>query len=271
MTTPIHELHEPLYSSNRGAPSTVSDDEGTLSGEFERTNTNSNDRQNYLGGHTDHSQSREVEHRLADDLAMLQAERVASQSQTTKTDTNPNRSMSMHRSRSRPEPVDQFDVNTNPTHEKNAAFKPVEHPTGNFAIFMKRVHESSFLIRYFTYIVPLVLVILIPLLLGALVFKRATVGGVRLMWFCVWLEVVWLTLWGGRVGNLSTCAWHLLIQYADSCKGAPLACRHCLELVHEQQQKVERYVSTARNPCDTVLLVHVCRDILPPNHDTQPS
>jgi hypothetical protein len=55
------------------------------------------------------------------------------------------------------------------------------------------------LVRYFVYITPLVLVILLPLLLGALLFKNATVGDVYLMWFCIWLEIAWLTLWAGRV------------------------------------------------------------------------
>ena len=49
---------------------------------------------------------------------------------------------------------------------------------------------------------PVALILLIPLLLGALLFKDATVGGVDLMWFMVWLEVVWLSLWGGRVKKL---------------------------------------------------------------------
>lgn len=49
---------------------------------------------------------------------------------------------------------------------------------------------------------PVALILLIPLLLGALLFKDATVGGVDLMWFMVWLEVVWLSLWGGRVNKL---------------------------------------------------------------------
>ena len=49
------------------------------------------------------------------------------------------------------------------------------------------------------YITPPVLILLIPLLLGVFVFKTATVGGVRLQWFMIWLEIVWLTLWAGRI------------------------------------------------------------------------
>lgn len=131
---------------------------------------------------------------------MLQAEKSASNAQgSVKTGARLAKSLSMRRSRSRPEPVDEFDVNINPVHERAASFKPPEHPSSNFARAFKRIHDSSFLIRYFSYIMPLVTLLLIPLLLGALVFKRANVGGVRLMWFSVWLEIVWLTLWGGRV------------------------------------------------------------------------
>lgn len=43
------------------------------------------------------------------------------------------------------------------------------------------------------------LILLIPLLLGALLFTNATVGGVELVWFMIWLEIVWLTLWAGRL------------------------------------------------------------------------
>ena len=28
---------------------------------------------------------------------------------------------------------------------------------------------------------------------------RSSVGGVQMVWFCIWLEIVWLTLWAGRI------------------------------------------------------------------------
>lgn len=199
MPTPADEIPEPHLPPMQQTNS-FSDDEGTLSNEFERPNEgSSNEKQEYLGGHTDQLQSREQEHRLNDDLAMLQAERVASNAAQNYDPNNLSNSMSVHRTRSRPEPVDQFDINTNPIHEKAASFNPPEHPTSRAAEVFKKIHDSSFLVRWFSYIVPLVLIILIPLLLGALLFKQATVGGVKLLWFCVWLEIVWLTLWGGRI------------------------------------------------------------------------
>ena len=193
-----------------------SDEEGTLSNEMQQPYATPVDRnkgrppdydhpehtqQEFLAGQTSQSQSREEEHRLNDDLAMLQAERVVSNlnERHSEDPNNLSHSTSMGRTRSRPEPIDQFDANTNPIHEKTAAFAPPEHPTTNAARMFKKIHDSSFLVRYFLYIVPLVLVIIIPLLLGVFVFPGSTVGGVKLLWFSVWLEVVWLTLWGGRI------------------------------------------------------------------------
>ena len=235
MSTPVEEIREPqivlpqnIAHINRR--SSDSDDEGTLSNEYdrpERSATNDTQAQNFLGGKTSQSQSREEEQRLEDDLAMLQAERKVSRSQSQQPPSALTRSMSIHRSRSRPEPVDQFDVDTNPIHEKASTFKPPEHPDGSFAKAFKKIHDSNWLIRYFMYIVPLVLIILIPLLLGVLVFKNATVGGVHMLWFCVWLEIIWLTLWGARivakslpwpVGLLSSIFTNNSKKWRDMCK-----------------------------------------------------
>ena len=63
----------------------------------------------------------------------------------------------------------------------------------------KKVHQSSFLVRWFVYITPPTLLLLIPLLFGIWLFPQTTVSGVELLWFGIWLELVWLTLWAGRV------------------------------------------------------------------------
>jgi len=155
------------------------------------------------------SQTREQAHRLDDDLAMLQVERQVSRELSEEDERNVSRSRSHHKSRTRrEEPVDDFDINTNPAHLQAKAYKPPENPTTSLAKLFKKIHGSSFLIRYFFYITPVVLIILIPLLLGALLFKEASVGGVKLIWFCIWLEIVWLTLWAGRVGLPSIASIH---------------------------------------------------------------
>lgn len=143
------------------------------------------------------SARREQATRLEDDLLLLQAERVVSRS-THDGDEHDKNSISRARSR-RSEQVDEFDEATNPLHEKAAIYKPPESPNTKIAVFVKRLHQSSFLVRYLTYIAPVVLILLIPLLVGALKYPNASVGGVQLMWFSIWLEIVWLTLWAGRV------------------------------------------------------------------------
>lgn len=142
------------------------------------------------------SARREHATRLEDDLMLLHAERVASRS--TQGAENDHASLGRSRSR-RTERVDEFDEATNPLHEKAAIYKPPEKPNTKLSAFVKKIHQSSILVRYFTYIVPLVLLLLIPLLVGALKYNTANVGGVKLMWFAIWLEIVWLTLWAGRV------------------------------------------------------------------------
>jgi small-conductance mechanosensitive channel len=107
--------------------------------------------------------------------------------------------MARSRSRTNVEPIDDFDVSTTPIHEKAKIYQPPEHPATKVASFFKKVHNSSWLIRYFIYITPLTLILLIPLLLGAITYRDSTVGGVRLLWFSIWLEIVWLTLWAGRI------------------------------------------------------------------------
>ncbi|KAF2682456.1 mechanosensitive ion channel-like protein family [Lentithecium fluviatile CBS 122367] len=224
MTTPDTERPEPTYEmhSNTHVPQTCahqrsSDDDGTFVGD-DLSRQGSRDGAGYggararAGSHltveTAHmeptrslaspSQTREQASRLDDDLALLQIERQISHQDELNREQSQSRSIRRQRSR-RPDPVDEFDEATNPLHEKAALYKPPENPSTGFSKFFKKVHNSSFLVRYFTYITPVVLIILIPLLLGALLFEDASVGGVKMVWFCIWLQIVWLTLWAGRL------------------------------------------------------------------------
>jgi len=112
-------------------------------------------------------------------------------------------SMTKTRSRTAHEPVDDFDISTNPIHQISKVYQPPARPATRLAKFFKRIHESSFLVRYLFYVTPVTLILLIPTLLGLFLFKRATVGDVELFWFGIWLEIVWLTLWLSRVGVAS--------------------------------------------------------------------
>lgn len=221
MSSPVDDRPEPQYN---GQAQRSSDDDGTVIGDDTATQEKPEAQahaeayahahfkprsHSHLTVQTDYSgidplrsaqspsQTRERAHRLDDELTMLQIERKVSQQEDGKAESQ---TRSLYRSRSRrEEPTDEFDTATNPLHERAAVYHLPENPTTSLAKLFKKVHESSFIVRYCTYITPVVLIILIPLLLGALVFKKASVGGVKLVWFCIWLEIVWLTLWAGRV------------------------------------------------------------------------
>lgn len=156
------------------------------------------------------SQNREEMHRLEDDLRMFQVEQqiseiAAAEEKHAKADGDTiertTTHASFHRERSNNRDIDEFDEATNPVHETAKAYRPPAHPTTALAKFIKIMHKKSFLIRYFTYITPVVLIILIPLLIGAVLpaAQNLNVGGVKMLWFCIWLEIVWLTLWAGRL------------------------------------------------------------------------
>ncbi|CAO2656888.1 Nn.00g056910.m01.CDS01 [Neocucurbitaria sp. VM-36] len=225
MTTPVGERPEPTYNMDSHThvhQQRSSDDDGTFVGEPlspQRSNTQEHTEARpehrprsgtHLTVETAHdmgpmrsmqspSQTREQASRLNDDLAVLQIEQeLSSQHESLQRGHSVNRSMTRVRSR-REDLVDEFDAATNPLHEQAARYKPPENPSTSFSKFFKKVHNSSFLVRYFTYITPMVILILIPLLVGALAFPDANVGGVKLVWFSIWLMIVWLTLWAGRL------------------------------------------------------------------------
>ena len=218
MASPVEQFPELEFKSTSRQRS--SEEEGTVFGERQshqeedkirlsngqkrlRLNTSQNRAESLMSVKSP-SQSREEAHRLEDDLRMLQVERQVSRIEEEKIQDLDFENRSLKRERTRPSDiVDEFDVATNPLHEKTAMYKPPAHPTTAFSKLIKRVHQSNILIRYMTYITPVTLIILIPLLIGALLpnarQRNTNVGGVALLWFCIWLEIVWLTLWAGRV------------------------------------------------------------------------
>ncbi|KAF7594984.1 hypothetical protein BBP40_007582 [Aspergillus hancockii] len=209
MSTPVEERPAPKYPERRdraGDDITPTSDDGTYINEGSQDSNRNHLRvdTSYNGDFDPNmmrspSAKREQAMRLEDDLALLEAERCASRSTHEDGEKEGDRT-SMSRTRSlRSQNVDEFDEATNPLHEKAAVYNPPESPNTNIARFIKKIHESSFLVRYFTYIIPVVLLLLIPLLVGALAYPQANVGGVKLLWFSVWLEIVWLTLWAGRI------------------------------------------------------------------------
>lgn len=213
MTTPVNEKEQmsfPAFPPNNGPNAherRSSDEDGTLQ------DNHSDHRRNFLHVTTSHTKDddrflmqdhtlkspaaqREADQRLGDELNLQQVEKQVSQAE--RDELNRNRS-ARSRSRNPAEPIDDFDVDTNPIHETTNVYKPVENPTTKFAKVFKRIHNSVWLVRYFFYIAPLGILLLIPIMVGRWAFPGAHVGGVRLMWFGIWLEIVWLSLWAARV------------------------------------------------------------------------
>ena len=65
--------------------------------------------------------------------------------------------------------------------------------------FYRKVYNFSVITRYFVYVAPLALAIAVPIITGATVAPRARVGGVRIVWFFTWVEVVWCSLWVSKM------------------------------------------------------------------------
>lgn len=55
--------------------------------------------------------------------------------------------------------------------------------------FYDKVLNFSLVTKYFIFVLPLAIPLAVVIVLGALVFKNATIGGVRILWFFTWLEI----------------------------------------------------------------------------------
>jgi small-conductance mechanosensitive channel len=57
----------------------------------------------------------------------------------------------------------------------------------------------SVVTRYMIYVSPFVFIIAIPIIIGATAAPHAAIGGVRIVWFFTWIEVVWVGLWVAKI------------------------------------------------------------------------
>ncbi|KAL0943467.1 mechanosensitive ion channel family [Colletotrichum truncatum] len=139
------------------------------------------------------SGNREQASRLNDDLELLRAERLVS---------NQEHEGRSHKGRSHnPEPEDVFAGNPNAETPK----PPPEKKAGAFAFAVwKWLRKFPRCFRYTVYMIPGAALLLIPVLIGKFAVDpdSSTVGGptgVYLLWFGIWLEVVWCSLWTSRM------------------------------------------------------------------------
>ena len=65
-------------------------------------------------------------------------------------------------------------------------------------IYMK-IFNFSVITRYFLYVAPVAVCIAVPMVVGGTVAPGARIGGVKLVWFFTWVEVVWVSLWVSKL------------------------------------------------------------------------
>ncbi|KAI1485722.1 Mechanosensitive ion channel-domain-containing protein [Biscogniauxia mediterranea] len=141
------------------------------------------------------TETRDQAYRLVDDLTLLQAERAVS---------NEENEAALHKTHTDMRSTDnKSDVFNQATH--TVPIIPLEPPSklNKGFLLIKNLPRMA---RYFFYCLPVTAILLIPILLGIFLpeDQRAVIGGpggVELLWFGIWLEVVWLSLWAARIAT----------------------------------------------------------------------
>lgn len=61
--------------------------------------------------------------------------------------------------------------------------------------FYDKVINFSVVTRYAVYVIPVAAILAIPIAIGATTAKDTKIGGMRLFWFFLWIEIMWLSCW----------------------------------------------------------------------------
>ncbi|KND93758.1 putative MscS family protein [Tolypocladium ophioglossoides CBS 100239] len=144
--------------------------------------------------------------RLNDDLELLRAERfISNQEQEELACKSKSRSHNA-------EPEDAFNQHT----VKETAVKRKNQDAALYKLWLSLKKFPRF-VRYLVYLFPGAALLLIPVLIGALRFNPddklvGGTGGVQLMWFGIWLEIVWCSLWLSRL--VTSLMPHLFYSFA---------------------------------------------------------
>ncbi|KAK4048978.1 hypothetical protein OIO90_005613 [Microbotryomycetes sp. JL221] len=75
----------------------------------------------------------------------------------------------------------------------------VPPPTNKFAKLIFKIYDSSFLVRWIIYIIPILALLWIPGIVQFTAAPDATVWTVPLFWWSIWLTVVWCGWWGAAL------------------------------------------------------------------------
>jgi hypothetical protein len=138
--------------------------------------------------------SREAANRIHDDLELLRVARIVS---------NPDHDSVRARSRNRSHNdrvEDAFNTTTPPV----AVAVPLPVKETWLTKLWVSLKKFPRVLRYVVYAIPPGIIILIPVFLDLFAYDGkghpvGGLGGVQLLWFGIWLEVVWLTLWATRI------------------------------------------------------------------------
>ncbi|KAL6879045.1 Mechanosensitive ion channel domain-containing protein [Trichoderma novae-zelandiae] len=159
------------------------------------------------------SNQRAEANRLNDDLELLRAERLVSNQEHDQ--ASKARTRNRHHN---PEPEDAFNQhNVDPMLEK-------KKKNTDAALYKLWLFISKFprFFRYIIYLVPGAALLLAPVLLGTFRFNGTEhavggTGGVYVMWFGIWLEIVWCSLWVTRmITNLLPPMFHAVARMVGS-------------------------------------------------------
>ena len=71
----------------------------------------------------------------------------------------------------------------------------VEHKLQIMGRIYQKILNFSFITRYIIYVLPLAALLAIPIIIGFTAAPHATLGGIRIVWLFIWLEIVWTSLW----------------------------------------------------------------------------
>ncbi|KAK4620900.1 Mechanosensitive ion channel protein [Fulvia fulva] len=65
-----------------------------------------------------------------------------------------------------------------------------------------KIYSFSIITRYMLYVVPVGLLIAIPIIVGAIIGggnNPPAIGGVPIVWFFSWIEIIWCSLWASKI------------------------------------------------------------------------
>ncbi|KZT08300.1 uncharacterized protein LAESUDRAFT_60532 [Laetiporus sulphureus 93-53] len=94
------------------------------------------------------------------------------------------------------------DFDTRRASQAHLAFAEGDVPKNTFFKFYNYLLNVSAITRWTIYIIPVLGLIWIPGILSFTAYPDATIWGVRLLWWSVWLSVVWCSWWGSRVFSM---------------------------------------------------------------------